>query len=144
EVRAGKHVRLALVEVAAQADVPVRQREQRLALGQQVQVEMRLAQLPGVYRVRPLPDHSRSSRSLTTMSAPWTSSAPWVREHATACGVSGARASPGSSLDRSTPTTHPKAPARPASTPASASSKTAACFGSTPSRCAAARNVSGA
>ena len=45
---------------------------------------------------------------------------------------------------RSTPTTKPKPPARPAATPASASSKTAASAGWTLSARAAARNVSGA
>ena len=47
EVRAGQAVRLALVEVAAQADVPVREREQRLGLRQDVEVELGLADRHG-------------------------------------------------------------------------------------------------
>ena len=52
EVGAGQAVRLALVQVAAQPDVPVGQREHRLGLGQQVQVETGLADLPRLDRER--------------------------------------------------------------------------------------------
>src|SRR2546421_373591 len=64
------------------------------------------------------------ARSETTTSAPW-------RRSSQDCPT------------RSRRMTQPKRPARPASTPARASSKTAASDGSTPSRRAAARNVSG-
>ena len=46
QVGARQAVRLALVEVAAQADVPVREREHRLGLGEHVQVELGLAHAP--------------------------------------------------------------------------------------------------
>src|ERR1700747_162710 len=129
EVGAGQPVRVSLVQVAAQPDVPVGQREDRLALGQQVQVQFLLDQPPGLGSVRGLLDHlfpSRSSdRSLTTMSAPCAlSSAAWPT--------------------RSTPTTRAQWPAWPAATPPGASSKPTACAAGTPSASAAARNVSGA
>src|SRR5581483_345038 len=127
EVGAGQPERLAFVQVAAQADVPVRQGEDRLRLREDVEVELRLADRPGLDREGGVGDHrSRSSaRSGTTTSAPCSSSAfAWPT--------------------RSTPTTNPKRPALPALTPASASSNTAAAFGSTASAFAAARNVSGA
>ena len=46
----GQAVRLALVEVAAQPDVAVGQREQRLGLGQQLQVQAGLAEVPRLDR----------------------------------------------------------------------------------------------
>jgi hypothetical protein len=47
EVRAGNPVGLALVQVPAQAQMPVRQGEERLRAAQQVQVQPALAQAPG-------------------------------------------------------------------------------------------------
>ena len=71
EVGAGDGVRLALVEVAAHADVAVGQREHRLGLGEQVEPELRLAHAPRVDGERAGGDHgSSSSRSCTTTSAP--------------------------------------------------------------------------
>src|SRR5579863_4008939 len=132
EVGAGQAVGLALVQVAAQPDVPVRQRKDRFALREQARVERLLHQSPGLCPVRSVLDHgaplswSRSSAtSCTTMSAPCArSSAAWPT--------------------RSTPTTRAKPPARPAATPAWASSKTAAWCAVTWSMSAAARYVSGA
>ena len=114
QVGAGEPVGLALVEVAAQADVTVGEREDRLALRDHVQVEGVLGEGPGFSAVRLVRDHlsvfpsmpsgyRRSARSLTTTSAPcWRS--------ASACPT------------RSTPTTSPNLPAWPAATPARASS----------------------
>jgi hypothetical protein len=104
EVRA-VHVRgLALVEVPTQPDVPVGQGEDGLADAEIVEVEPGLPDRPRV-DLEARPDHrsSSSARSSTTMSAPCSrraSAASW----------------------RFTPTTHPNEPARPASTPARASS----------------------
>ena len=73
EERAGRSGGLALVEVAAQADVPVGQREDRLALRQQLVAQLALAHEPGLDRKDLLPDHPgviSSSRSSTTTSAP--------------------------------------------------------------------------
>src|SRR5215213_7340134 len=128
QVRPRQAERLALVQVRAEPDMPVREREHRLRLCEHVEVEVRLAHRPRLDRERGMRDHLRSSssaRSETTMSAPRSRSA-------FACPL------------RSTPTTKPNRPARAASTPASASSNTAASAGSTPSARAAARNVSGA
>ncbi len=61
QVAARQPVRVAFVQVAAQPDVPVRQREDRFALGQQVQVEPLLDQPPGLRPVRGLLDHRPSS-----------------------------------------------------------------------------------
>ena len=127
--RAGRARRLALVEVRPQADVPVGEREDRLGLGQQVEIEFALGDRPRLdgehVGVPIIARSSSSSRSPTTTSAPCARSASaWPV--------------------RSTPTTQPKRPARPASTPASASSNTAACAGSAPSARAPARKVSGA
>ena len=58
EVGAGQAVRLALVEVAAQPDVPVGQREDRLRLGQHVQVEPGLPDVPRLDRVGALTNHA--------------------------------------------------------------------------------------
>src|SRR5208282_423475 len=136
EVGAGQPVRVPLVEIAAQADVPVGQREDRLALGEEIQVQFFLDEPPGLGPVRGLLDHRASlsdgpswwrssDTSLTTMSAPCAlSSAAWPT--------------------RSTPTTRAKWPAWPAATPAWASSKTTACAAGTWSASAAARKVSGA
>src|SRR5271168_284397 len=75
QIRAGQAVRLAFVEVAANSDVPVGQREQRLRLRQHVEVQMGLAELPGFDGEGVIRDHrraySRSPRSVTTTSAPW-------------------------------------------------------------------------
>ena len=48
QVGAGQPVRLALVEVAPQSDVPVGQGEDRLRLGQHVQVEPGFPDVPGL------------------------------------------------------------------------------------------------
>src|SRR4051794_35497272 len=110
EERPGRAGGLPLLEVAAQADVPVGQREQRLGLREQVEFELALDDRPRLDLEDVAPDHGRvssSARSCTTTSAPWRrSSSAWPV--------------------RSTPTTQPKLPARPASTPAWASSNTAA------------------
>src|ERR1700761_1115777 len=129
QIRAGQAVRLAFVEVAANSDVPVGQREQRLRLRQHIEVQMGLADLPGLDGKGVFRDHrgaySSSARSVTTTSAPcWRSASAWPT--------------------RSTPTTYPKWPARPASTPESASSNTAAAAASTPSSWAARKKESGA
>src|SRR5829696_1013461 len=105
QVRAGKPERLPLVEVRPQADVPVGEREHRLRLREHIEVERLLAHRPRRDLEGAVPDHrsSSSARSSTTTSAPCSKSAfAWPT--------------------RSTPTTMPKSPARPASTPASASS----------------------
>ena len=78
EVGARQAMRLALVQVAAPAQVPVGQREHRLRLGQQVLVQGGLPEGPGLDREGRLADHGRSSssaRSVTTTSAPWAFSA---------------------------------------------------------------------
>ncbi len=62
EVRPRHSAGVALVEVAAQADVAVGEREQRLALGQQVEVELGLAQDPGLDRERGMVDHAARRR----------------------------------------------------------------------------------
>ena len=73
QVRPRQAERLALVEVPAQADVPVREREHRFGLGEHVEVEPRLAHGPRLDREGGMRDHGRSSssaRSETTTSAP--------------------------------------------------------------------------
>ena len=78
QVGAGQAEGLALVQVCAQADVPVGEREHRLGLGEHVEVEMRLAQGPGLHCERGMLDHdcsSNSDRSETTTSAPCARSA---------------------------------------------------------------------
>src|SRR5581483_4364058 len=129
EVRPGDDVRLALVEVAAPADVPVGEREDRLGLAEAREVQVVLADAPRLARKALVLDQAvrprSSSRSSTTTSAPWRYSASFW-------------------FARSTPTTRPKFPARPASTPARASSKTAHLAASRCSMRAASRNVSGA
>ncbi len=111
EVGAGQPGRVSLLKVAAHADVPVRQREQALGLGEVVLAQAHLAYLPRFdEQARPARHRASSTsspRSVTTTSAPWASSAsPWPT--------------------RSTPMTYPNDPARPASTPDRASSNTAA------------------
>src|SRR5205807_7137049 len=107
QVRARKPVGLALVEIAAQTQVPVGEGKQRLGLRQHVQVQLSFTNPPGILAEGRMADHwhgSNSDRSSTTISAPRRSSASrWPV--------------------RSTPTTNPNWPARPASTPARASSK---------------------
>src|ERR1700756_647956 len=80
QIRAGQAVRLAFVEVAANSDVPVGQREQRFRLRQHVEVQMGLADLPGFDGEGVIRDHrgaySRSPRSVTTTSAPWLRNSP--------------------------------------------------------------------
>src|SRR5262249_52308602 len=128
EIRARQCVRLALVQVGTQADVPVGEREHRLGLREPVEVERRLAdgpRLDGEARIRAHPVTSSSERWATTTRAPCASSA---------------RACP----TRSTPTTSANPPAAAAATPASASSNTAPASGGVPSLRAAARNMSGA
>ena len=109
EVRPRQSVRFSLVQVSAPSDVAVGQRKQRLALGEHVEVKLGFAERPRLDAERRVADHSASrssARSVTTRSAPCRrSSTAWPT--------------------RSTPTTKPKCPARPASTPASASSNTA-------------------
>ncbi len=58
QVAAGQPVRIALVEVAAPAEVPVGEREQRFALGQDVQIEARGAQAPRFDRESGMSDHA--------------------------------------------------------------------------------------
>ena len=71
QIGARDAVRLALVEVAAQADVPVAECEDRLRLGEDLEVEAGLADMPRLDRVRALADHESSSlRSRTTTVAP--------------------------------------------------------------------------
>lgn len=73
QVGARQTVRFAFVEVPAESDVTVGQREQRLALRQQVVMQFGLAHLPGLDGERLVLDHhdvSNSPRSVTTMSAP--------------------------------------------------------------------------
>ena len=72
QVAAGQPVRVALIKVAAQPDVPVRQGEDRLALRQQVQVESLLDEPPGLRPVRRLLDHR----------APWPGCPSWSRSSA--------------------------------------------------------------
>src|SRR5208283_1456721 len=119
QVGARQAVRLALVEVAAQPDVPVGQGEQGFRLGQQVEIEPGFAHMPWIDGESFVGDHdcSSSARSLTTTSAP-------LRRKSSAWPT------------RSTPTTKPKLPARPAATPDKASSNTAAASGATSSNCA--------
>src|SRR5690349_38497 len=128
EVGTGQPVGLALVEVAAQPDMAVGQREHRLRLRKQIEVERGLADAPRLDGEGLFGDHrfgNNSARSATTTVAP-------LRRKASAWPT------------RSTPTTQPKFPRLPASTPASASSKTAASAGFTPSNSPARRNESGA
>ena len=100
EVGARRGVRLPLVEVAAQADVAVGQREDRLGDAEGLHVERRLAHDPRLdgERASRIRAHrfssNRSARSATTTSAPCSRSA-------SAC------------PSRSTPTTKPNPPARP-------------------------------
>lgn len=101
QVGAGEAVGFALVEVAAPADVAVGEGEHGLALRQQPEVQFALPQGPGLDPVRRMGYHAgspSSARSRTTMSAPWARRAAlWPT--------------------RSTPTTYPKWPERPASMP---------------------------
>ena len=59
QIRAGQAVRLAFVEVAANSDVPVGQREQRLRLRQHIEVQPGLADLPGFDGEGVIRDHRR-------------------------------------------------------------------------------------
>src|SRR5262249_53747246 len=81
QVGAGHAVRLTLVEVSAHADEAVRERKQRLGLGEHVQVQGGLVERPWLYAKPGVDDHrgSRSApRSVTTMSAPCDlSAAAW-------------------------------------------------------------------
>src|SRR5437870_10996079 len=119
---------LPFVEVAAPSDVSVREREDRLGLAEHVQVERGLADAPRLAPETVVAAHgcrSSSHRSWTTTSAPCRrSSSAWPAQ--------------------STPTTSPNPPARPASTPARASSYTAASCALVSSIRAARRYVSGA
>ncbi len=58
QVRAGQAVRLSLVQVAAQPDVPVGEGKDRLALGEQIHVEPGLLQTPRLNPVCALLDHA--------------------------------------------------------------------------------------
>ena len=62
QIGAGQAVRLALVQVSAYPDVSVGQREHRLGLGQQVQVQPGLPDVPGVDGICPFTDHGGASR----------------------------------------------------------------------------------
>src|SRR4029453_6675473 len=108
QVGAWQAVRLALLQVAAQADVPVGQGEHRLGLGQQVELQRALTQRPGVDLVGGRVDHGRASRSARSFTA---RSAPWLRR---------ASAWP----TRSTPTTKPDRPGRPPPPPPPAPAST--------------------
>ena len=66
EVGAREAERLALVEVAAQADVAVGEREHGLGVGEAVEVELGLVQAPRLDRELRAVGHSSSSRSCTT------------------------------------------------------------------------------
>src|SRR5205807_2652796 len=117
QIAARRVVRLALIEVAAQPDVAVRQGEDRLRLPEQVQPQP------------PLPDGPRLDREVLRRDHPPSSNSP--RSRTTVCAPPARKASARS--PRSTPPTQPNPPARPASTPAMASSKTAHRAGATPS-----------
>ena len=70
---AGQAERLAFVQVRAQPDVPIGEREDRLRLREHLEIELRLAHRPGLHDEGGLRAHesSRSSaRSETTVSAP--------------------------------------------------------------------------
>src|SRR5262249_32154855 len=109
EVGPGEAVRLALVEGAAGTYLPGREREERLDLREEVEPELRLVECPRFDAEARVQDHAAAragggsaarsvARSRTTTSAPWRrSSCSWSA--------------------RSTPTTKPKCPLRPASTP---------------------------
>ena len=62
QVGAGQPVRLTLVQVAARADVPVGQGEDRLALGELGQVQADLADVPRLDRVARIGESSDSDR----------------------------------------------------------------------------------
>ena len=129
QVRSWQAVRIAFVEVSAQSDVAVGEREQRLALSQDIEMELGLVQRPWLDAERRVENHvvSRSSaRSVTTMSAP-------CRRSSAACPTSV------DSDDVAERRLHGRPPRR-----QSASSKTAACAGPTPSLRAAVRYASGA
>src|SRR5829696_1604978 len=114
EVRARQAVGFALLEVRPQTDVPVGEGEDRLALGQPGQVQLGLADRPWFGREGTVLLGHQSSSRSERSDT--TTLAPCSRN----------------------------APAYPASTPASASSKTAASSGVTSSARAPARKVSGA
>ena len=63
EVGAGQAVRLALVQVPADADVAVGQGEDRLGLGQEIKVQPGFPDVPGVDGVGPFTDHGGASRN---------------------------------------------------------------------------------
>jgi hypothetical protein len=69
EVRAGQAVRLSLVEVAPPPDVPVRQREQRLGLGQHVGMQRALPKAPRLNGERRVLDHRSFQGMPGTVSA---------------------------------------------------------------------------
>ena len=143
----GEAVRLALVEVAAQPDVPVGEREDRLGAGQDVEVQAGSRTVHGStskavdgWRSSPVRRLGAVRRTAAVVSSPSARAVGEVVDDDVRAVLARERVG---LADRSTPTTSPNAPARPASTPASASSKTAACAGATPERPAPARNVSG-
>jgi len=81
--------RLALVEVAAQPDVAVGQREDRLRLGEQVEVQRALGDRPGVDLEAAGAPHAISSRAscggtITGEVAPATGRAPRIHDAAAA------------------------------------------------------------
>ena len=63
QVRAGEPEGLALVEVAAEADVPVREREQRLGLRQVLEIERGFVKRPRLHGKGRMGDHRSSARS---------------------------------------------------------------------------------
>ena len=81
QVGAWEAVRIALVEVAAHADVAVGQGEHGFGLGHQIEMQTLLCQRPGLTAELGVDDHqgerssSKSARSSTTRSAPCASRA---------------------------------------------------------------------
>ena len=132
EVRPRHPARVALVEVAAQADVPVGQREQRLALGQEREVELGLAQDPGLDRERGVLDHPPRRRR---RAAPRGRGRRCPRR-----GPSGRPRGRRGRRRRRSRSRRPGRPRRPRPRPRTPRPRAA----STPSRRAPARNVSGA
>src|SRR5215831_4691267 len=136
----------AFLRAPAHAEVTVAHCQHRFQLGQEFGVKPFFDDVPLVGRVivewRPeafMMDHQTVPRE-TAWGAGQSTSSP--RSFTTRC-APWCRSSSAFPL-RATPITSPKLPLRPAWTPEMASSKMTARVGSTPSRCAAMRNVSGA
>src|SRR5699024_9915381 len=168
DVGARDHARFALLQAAAQADMPVGQGEQGLAGGQFGHGQAGAGHLPGAHLVagpvRAVLGGVTGLAGVAVLAVPVAHRFfSWAWPHSRSAGASGAGTSAASSSARSstttsapafasasawssrfTPITYPKLPARPACTPEIASSITTASAGSTPSACAPARKVSGA